>query len=208
MRFPIFTTFAIFAAFTWLYMRITKRKAGSVELSFWERERLANNTRKKPLDSLSYIAIPLESLPFIKDTENETLLECQKLITALSSQKIVNLTGISNTDLKLAYGVANITVLSEYDQNFTMLARTLYSWGKELYSLNMKKEAQDVLEFAISCKTDITGNYTLLADIYTETQTYDKIDALIETAESLHSLTKNSILSQLKEKSVYALLHN
>lgn len=204
---PFFTTITLLGAFIWLYMKITQKKVKSMDDPFWERERLANQTRKQPLDSLSYITIPLDSLPFIKDTENEKLQECQQTITALSGQKIVNLTGISNTDLKLTYGVANITVLSEYDQNFTILIRTLHAWGKELYDLGMKTDAQTVLEYAVSCKSDIKGTYSLLTDIYVETNMCDKIDSLIETAESLNSLTKNAILSYLREKSVYALLN-
>lgn len=203
---PIFTTITLLGAFIWLYMKITQKKTKSMDEPFWERERLANQTRKQPLDSLSYIIIPLDFLPFIKDTENEKLQECQQSITTLSSQKIVNLTGISNTDLKLTYGVANITVLSEYDQNYTLLIRTLHAWGRELYDSGLKAEAQTVLEYAVSCKSDIKGTYSLLADIYTETNMYDKIDSLIESAESLDSLTRNVILSCLRDKSVYALL--
>lgn len=200
MRLPIFTTITVLSALTWLYMRRSNRKVGQDTNEFLAREQFANSIRKQPLDSLSYITVPLDSFPFIEDTENEILQECQKTIRSLSEQKIVNLTGISNTDLKLQYGVANITVLSEYDQNFTVLARTLCAWGKELYGLGLKKEAAVVLEFGISCKTDIKSNYMLLADLYIEDHEPDKIDALTETAKTLNSLMKNSILASLAEK--------
>lgn len=204
MKFPIFATIAVFSAFIWYYMKSTNKKVHFDTESFWERELRANNTRKQPIDSLPYITIPLETLPFIENTDNETLKNCQDQILFLSEQKIINLTGISNTDLKLQYGVANLTALSDYDQNCTILLRTLHNWGKELNSLGFKEDATRVLEFAIDCKTDIRGSYLLLADLYIEKQEYDKIELLIQTAESLNSLMKDSILNQLKEKSIYS----
>lgn len=182
----------------------TNRKVRFNTESFWEKERRANSTRKQSLDALSYIVIPLETLPFIEVTENETLKDCQGQLISLSERKIVNLTGISNTDLKLQYGVANLNILSDYDQNYTVLIRTLYSWGKELCALGLKEEAACVLEFAMACKTDIKGCYLLLADLYAEKQEYEKIEGLIETAESLHCMMKDSIVAQLKEKSIYS----
>ncbi len=203
MNFLIFATIAVISAFIWFYMGNTNKKVRFDTESFWERERRANSMRKQPLDALLYITIPLETLPFIKDTEDEALKDCQNQILLLSGQKIVNLTGISNTDLKFQYGVANLNVLSDYDQNYTTLIRTLFSWGKTLYSLGLKEEAVRVLEFAVTCRADIKGCYLLLADLYEENQEYEKIEALIETAESLNSLMKDSIVGQLREKSIY-----
>ncbi|MFT3984569.1 MAG: hypothetical protein QM697_11730 [Lachnospiraceae bacterium] len=203
MNFLIFATIAVISAFIWFYMGNTNKKVRFDTESFWERERRANSMRKQPLDALLYITIPLEALPFIKDTEDEALKDCQNQILSLSGQKIVNLTGISNTDLKFQYGVANLNVLSDYDQNYTTLIRTLFSWGKTLYSLGLKEKAVRVLEFAVTCRADIKGCYLLLADLYEENQEYEKIEALIETAESLNSLMKDSIVGQLREKSIY-----
>ncbi len=204
MKFSLFATIAVISASIWFYMGRTNRKARFNTESFWEKERRANSTRKQSLDTLPYIVIPLETLPFIENTENEALKDCQDQMLSLSERKIVNLTGISNTDLKLQYGVSNLNVLSDYDQNYTILARTLYSWGKELCTLGLKEEAARVLEFSIICKTDIKGCYLLLADLYAEKQKYEKIEALIEAAETLHCLMKDSIVAQLKQKSIYS----
>ena len=37
------------------------------------------------------------------------------LIEALKEKKILNLSGFTNTDLKLEYGVGNLTDLTDYD---------------------------------------------------------------------------------------------
>lgn len=196
MKYPIFLCFAVLALFTLIS---SKRKKNTANEEFWERERKANSVRKKPLDTLNYITIPIEQLPIQKNTTDEVLLEYQERIIALSEQKIVNLTGISNTDLKLQYGAPNITTLMSFDQNFILLAGTLYKWAAHLYELGLKNEAAIVLEFGISCKTDVKGNYVLLAQIYQENGYPEKIDHLIEVARTLNSLMKNPIITHLEE---------
>ena len=169
------------------------------EKSFWERERLANSVRKKPLDNLNYIQIPLETFPTHIMQEDETVLECINLLEALTAQKIVNLTGLSNTDLKLEYGTANITVLTEYDQNYTLLVRTLQKWADTLIAAGYAEEAAILMEFAVSTRTDISRTYYQLADYYVSRRKSEKIQWLKDTADSLQSSNRNSILNHLKE---------
>ena len=149
----------------------------SMKDAFWKREEEANHTRRKSLDNLPYITIPLEELPLachitddaadirntndtadvrntgdaaaVRNTDdaaaNETISEeCKEILRSLSTQKIVNLTGYTNTDLKLSYGTANITCLTEYDQNYTLLVSTLQKWAEVLYRGGAKKECRQV----------------------------------------------------------------
>jgi hypothetical protein len=176
----------------------TKKKIQEEKNIFWEKEYQANATRKVDISGLEYITIPLDLLPFA-ETSDEELLSLQKTIKTLAQQKILNLTGISNTDLKLKYGVANITSLSEYDSNFTLLIHTIYKWGEYLYNHNQISDAVKLLEFGIQCKTDISKNYILLATIYKDTNAAQKIDDLIHVAETLSTLMKDNIINSLKE---------
>ena len=48
------------------------------------------------------------------------------LIEALKEKKILNLSGFTNTDLKLEYGVGNLTELTDYDNNYVTLSRSLH----------------------------------------------------------------------------------
>lgn len=165
---------------------------------FWEKESLANSTRKKSLDGLTLITIPLEELPF-SDSQDDTLKECEDIIRILASKDIINLTGISNTDLKLTYGAPNFPYLSSCDQNFTDLVRTLNQWAKRLLELNQTEAAQKVLEFAIECKSDVSTTYQMLSSIYAQQHESEKIQSLMETAETLNTLLKNKILKDLEE---------
>jgi len=166
--------------------------------AFLQREQQSNVIRKKDLSELNYIKIPIASLPFV-DTEDPELKSVQNTIKELADKKILNLTGFSNTDLKMEYGTANITFLSQCDGNFTLLAKSLYKWAVWLHDHDMEEEALSVLEFGIQCNTDISKHYHLLAEYYLKNNQMDKIETLIKAAENLKSLSKDTIIKYLKE---------
>lgn len=179
--------------------RRQKALAEKQEQEFWDREKRANSVRKKPLDGLDYVKIPLDRLPMDALPEDEKAREYKELLTYLSTQPIVNLTGFTNTDLKLEYGTANITPLSQYDQNYTALVRTLQQWADLLLNADLKEEAEAVLSYAISIGTDVSHTYYALAKIYAGRSEYDKIADLIHQAEGLRSALRGSIVRTLQE---------
>jgi hypothetical protein len=189
---------AIIGAFMIFGFKKSSRDSSQRKESFWDRERRANVSRRKDISSLNYISIPLNQLPFI-DTDDDEILEYHKSINRLATMKILNLTGITNTELKEQYGVANLTELTDYDNNYTTLVNTIARWGARLIELEYIDEAVTVLEYGLSVGTDVSRNYLLLADIYRTRGEYDRIDALITRATTLKSLMKNSILTKLNE---------
>lgn len=174
------------------------KKVADEKQSFWNKEYKSNEIRKQDVSSLDYIKIPLNKLP-IKDTTDENLLALQYSIINLSKVSILNLTGVSNTDLKLQYGVANLNFLSECDNNYTLLVNSLYKWGSYLYDNGQLDDAKIVLEYGITCNTDISKNYILLANIYKEQNTPNKIDKLLDIISNLNTFRKESILSSVRE---------
>ncbi len=199
MKFPFFASFIIFVLVLARIFRKQRRIQQNQEDAFWERERLANNTRRKSLDHLDYIHIPMDRLPLGLMTQDETVADCLNTLETLSSAKIVNLTGLTNTDLKLEYGAANITVLSEYDQNYTILVRTLQKWADVLWDAGFQKEAVSIMEFAVETHTDISHTYYRLAEYYQSHGEASRIRSLLETAETLHSANKNAIVRTLQK---------
>lgn len=200
MKFYILASFIVFILIISHNLRKYRKMQNAAELGFWEKERLANETRRKPLDNLDYIKIPLEELPMHLMEEEEQVADCLRTINELSVLPILNLTGRTNTDLKLEYGTANITVLTEYDQSYTLLASTLQQWAALLYKAGHVEECRRVLEFAVSTRTDVCASYDMLADIYLQTGETARIQNLSETAETLNSLNRNVILRHLQEK--------
>lgn len=185
-----------------LVARIIKRntkQTRNAEQSFWEREHKANSVRRKPLDDLEYITIPLEQFPTELLRENTVVNECIEALETLSDRPIVNLTGYTNTDLKMKYGTANITALTEYDQNFTALVTTLQKWADILLENGHSSEAETIMEFAITIRTDVSRTYYKLAEIYSIRLETERVQKLIDTAEDLRSSNKKIIVRTLQE---------
>lgn len=199
MKFPVLASFFIFIIVLTRRIHLMRNRQESEEKSFWEREREANNTRRKSLDDLNYIQIPLEKLPTHLMTEDMNVRDCVDTLKNLSTLKIVNLTGYTNTDLKMEYGAANISALSEYDQSYTLLASTLQKWADILWNADYKKEAVSIMEFALETHTDVSAAYYKLAEYYHAQGEDSRITSLIETAESLRSLNRNVIVRTLKK---------
>lgn len=197
---PILPIVIIFIIILTISINNSNKKMKQQTENFWEKERKANSVRKKPLDGLNYLKIPEHFLSMPVSKEDGHALDALDMLKHLSSQKIVNLTGITNTDLKLAYGTANITVLTQYDQNYTQLAHALQLLAASLADNDHPKEAMEVLEYAISTKTDISASYLLLADLYIADGHPEKIEGLIDTASSLDTLLAPSIVRNLKSK--------
>lgn len=197
---PILPIVIIFIIILTISINKSNKKMKQQTESFWEKERKANSVRKKPLDGLNYLTIPEHFLSMPVSKEDEHALDALDMLKHLSSQKIVNLTGITNTDLKLTYGTANITVLTQYDQNYTQLVHALQLLAASLADNDHPKEAMEVLEYAISTKTDVSASYLLLADLYIADGHPEKIENLINSASSLDTLLAPSIVRNLKSK--------
>ena len=204
MKFPFLATFILFIVLFNIRIRLVSRKEEQKEEKFWDRELRSNSVRKKSLDTLEYVHLPYDLLPFGTAGDDENLQAIEDELTALKDLKIVNLTGITNTDLKLEYGTANITALTEYDQNYTALVIALQKWGDALYTLGRFEDAASVLEFAVKTRTDITATYRLLIDMYktklglNEQEIQRKLDGLVPIANSLNSLSRSTILKLLE----------
>lgn len=202
MNFTFFASFIVFIV--WLTYEISKHNridAAQFE-EFWAKEHRADRTKAQPLDDLDYITIPFDSLPMHILPDDEQVSEYRETLRFLSNSPIVNFTGISNTDLKLQYGAPNIELLSRYDQNYTVLARTLNKWAAYIYEKGYVTEAREILEFAMSTKTDVSGSYKLLCQIYKEEGMPEKISGLYPVAEATNSAMKKTIFRILQESEI------
>lgn len=198
MKIPFLASLFIFLLVLGRTLKKSTRTMEKEKESFWQKERAANSVRKKPLDNLDYITIPMDQLPTEVHKEDSVVQECVETLITLTGCKIVNLTGISNTDLKLTYGTANITVLTEYDQSYTLLVTTLQKWADKLYALDDISSAKTVLEYAVSINSDVTKTYMMLADIYNSQGASERITELITTASKLTTPSGKIILRKLQ----------
>lgn len=198
---PIF--FICFIVFIiWLQVK-TKQgdKVSTWDEAYWQKEYQSNFARKKDPDDLDYITVDMDRIPMEEDCseeEQDLYVELKKIL----SQPIINLNNMSNTDLKLTYGIANFEKLSAYDQNYTRLIRTLNRLGNYCFDNGNTTRAKRILEYAIELGSDISSTYTTLANIYLQEDAIEKIQTLINQMDQTDSLmketTKNKLLQMIQ----------
>ncbi len=199
MKYPVFASFIIFILLVRHNIRRNRRIEENSEKAFWDRERKANEVRRKPLDDLVYVKPDMSSFPMDVMADDPEVKDCRELLKSLENEKIVNLTGMTNTDLKLRYGVANLKTLTEYDDRYTLLVQTIQKWADRLWENGYTKEAIPLLEEQVRIHADITSAYRKLAVYYRDNNMPEKIEELKKAAETLNSSSKNVILRSLDE---------
>jgi len=185
----------------WLNYEIKKnsRLSNKTSKEFWDKETLANQKRAEDISGLDYVQVPFDKLPK-QDVSDATSNSYRDTIFSLSDKKILNLSDLTNTELKLKYGVSNLAILSEYDDNYTKLVSFLHKWGERLLGQGYLGKALAVLEVAVDCKTDVHKTYELLADIYIIKGTPHKIDSLINKISSINVRDKENLLLKLDKQ--------
>lgn len=196
-----FTSLIIFAILSFTFMMLIKRSRRRTDqkmASFWQQEADANQVRKQDISALDYVYIPIETLPFgVGQTPEIQRLEAA--IRQLDTQNIVNLGQYTNTELKFKYGAANLNYLSDCDERFTKLIRTLYQWSCLLLNSGHTDAAIEIAEYSIRIGSDISGCYYMLADYYNSTQNTEALEQLKEAAANLTGLNANPIKDYLNK---------
>ena len=170
------------------------------DTAYWEKERKANFVRRKDISNLDYITISEEELPFSDTAEGEEKYR-QDEVRRILSCKSLNLSGMSNADIKLKYGTANFPELSMYDQNYILLIRNLGLWGSYLHKNcdGQDSRAKIILERAVSLGSDIKDTYVSLTEIYLAEHHPEKVQELIRHVEDSDFDLKTSLLRTLHE---------
>lgn len=197
MRFPIFASFLMFCAWFAYVLHKRKKQESKAYEDFWAEEHKANNTRRKSLEDIDLISVPLDQLPFDILNEDEQIQDYHRTIQLLSEEPVANFTGITNTELKLRYGAPNLEILSLYDQRYTSLVRTLQDWAQYLHGKNFSHEALKILNYAIEINTDIYASYELYLSLCNELNIPYDSDYLKNKAQTINSSSKNRILKLL-----------
>lgn len=163
---------------------LSKKQKGDMD-SFWGREREAAVAAPAvDLDSLPYITIPLDKFPLgICESEEAAMIEDE--LRELSHHRLLNLTGKTNTELRLTYGAANIKTMQAISDDFDRVTVLLVDYAKALMEEGHTDGAITVLEFGAREKTDMRSNYTLLADIYESEKQAGKLLTLADIVETL-----------------------
>ncbi len=194
--FPVFTIFFIFViSVTWRISSL-ERKRAKRDAAFWQKEADAEKAPAKDLSTVNFIHVPLEDFSFglIKTEEAEMT---EEEISSLAARPILNLNGMTNTDIKLAYGADNFDYMNVVGEHFDRLEVLLCDYAKLLMEKGYYAEAIPVLSFAVSENATISSIYTLLGECYDAVGAQEKLVELIATVEQRDLLMKPGILDHL-----------
>lgn len=200
MKFTViyFICFVIFCAWRFYEQRKSERLEQKASDDFWAREVEANQTRKKDISHLPLLEVQENDLPKI-DTTDESILYYIDQLQKIVKSPMIDLSEYSNTDLKLAYGVANFKTLSEYDNNYTTFLATLSNLARACSQKNRYWEAKECYESALSYGSRQLSDYTELANLYLQLDTPENIAKLIEQLETGNHPHKKTIIESLQQ---------
>jgi hypothetical protein len=197
MVLPFFTIFVIFVILLAIRYKSLNNRQDDMQASFWEREAAANAVPPVDLDALTYITVPLERFPLGNFTD-ANIVEMENKLQQLSTQRMLNITGKTNTELKETYGVPNLTKVQSYGENFDQLTVVIKEYGEALLHKECISDAVTVLEYGVAVKTDVSQNYILLGQCYKTLGQTDKISYLMEQVSSMSLVLGPSILRHLQ----------
>ena len=89
--------------------------------------------------------------------------------------------------------------MQQVGDNFNDLTVAIVDYANELMLHNMYDEAITVLEYGIVIGTDMSNNYTMLADCYAYKNQPRRIETLRTQAENYEGIMRSSILKHLDE---------
>lgn len=193
----IVLAFVIFLAIR--YRSLAKKREQKSE-DFWAREREGNLSVRRDIDleKLPYLKVPLSKFPsdaaLLDDT---TYMSYIAQLEAMSHERMLNLSGKTNTDLKLEYGINNLDTMQKVGDNYISLTVLLIDIAKHLMAIERFEDAITVLEYGVSIGSDISANYTLLGDCYLRVGRPKKITDLIDLVKSRGFVMERSILKHL-----------
>jgi len=202
---PLLYIWTIIAFFVFHHhLRKNAKVQEDVTKAFWQKEESSLVVRKKELAEEDYLhpSLTLDQLKgedWYKALGQSGLYRYEQHLKELLDKAMVNFQHMSNTDLRLTFGTANLTVISDYEENWNSYLTTLYTLGKKLLETGETDYGIQLLEEGVRMGTDNRYHFLLLGQHYKATKNQQAFEDLVVRASSLESLTKTALLKALEE---------
>jgi len=145
------------------------------------REKQANDSRKKPIPENLFFVPDLNVIPFKIDEKGlpKSVSELLERLRTTGQKKMLQLqSGMTNTEIKEAFGLVNLEFVTEYEERFNIFLRLLNDLAEEYLKISKIDYAEAALDLCVSLRCDISRTYTMLADIYAERGAREELDKL------------------------------
>ncbi|MCL2388566.1 MAG: hypothetical protein FWC89_13625 [Defluviitaleaceae bacterium] len=159
--------------------RSHRRKQEEMNRRFLEEEEAANAVRKKDIDADLYYTANLSALPQLPNPDPHQVERCANRTMIRFAEPI------SNLELKKQYGLAQMDVIAQYEENFTEYLKSLTKWAMDIAE-NQQEDALKIVEEVVTLGGEFRDTYRLAADIYVAKNDHDGLNTLLINATENH----------------------
>ena len=189
------------AAFLIIFMFVKSqfiRKNQEMVISrFIDAEDEANAVRRKDISPELFYTPNLSVLPQLPEGDPHQ-------VARTARRKMIHFSEpVSNLDLKMQYGSAQMETLAEYEENFNEYMRALTAWASTLMVSGETGDALDILEYTFGLGIEFRSAYRLAADIHFKDRNVNKLIYLLGVAEKNHfrdPAMQHSVLEYINRK--------
>lgn len=159
-----------------LLSRRHSKKQEEIKARFFEEEEAANSVRKKDIEPELFYTPDLSVLPPLPPDDPHQIERAAKRTMLRFPQPMTNL------ELKKNYGLAQMDIIAQYEENFSEYLKALTKWGVATATEN-PADALTILETVAALGGEFRDTYKTAADIYAARGDSEKLDALFTRAE-------------------------
>ncbi|MCL2355530.1 MAG: hypothetical protein FWC70_00030 [Defluviitaleaceae bacterium] len=160
-----------------LLSRRHTKKQEEVKARFLAEEEAANAVRKREIEPELFFTPNLSALPPVPAGDPHRVERSAKRTMIRFAKPLTNL------ELKMQYGLAQIEAIAQYEENFIEYLKSLTKWGTEI-AAESPFDAVEILQTVVESGGEFRDAYKTLADIYSGDG--EMLDALFARAEENH----------------------
>lgn len=198
LKIPSFFILFLTFLFIWVWnLKKNQKKYENERTKFWSKEQDSLVVRKKDIPDSLFYRPNLSALTFPQlSPENKDFKKSETLVRQLQDSlalPMLRFRDISNTDLRLQFGTANQTYITQAEENYDAFQNFLYDYAALMKENSFSEEAISALTEAVRLDCDSSKHYILLADLYFEQKNYHALEQLKILIEPLNPITKKKI---------------
>ena len=204
MAFPsFFIIFIIFILVFQHHLRKNNKIERKLKDEFWQKEESSLVIRKKEIPQEYYIHSDISSLSLsipenIDPGDKGQVKQLIKRIKDLSNQDMMNFNQLSNTELRLKFGTANQSIITNNEYTYHNFLKTLASYASLMKEYDKGDESIKALELCISLGSDYSQHFYALGQLYLDQHMTSKLKHLKQIVLDRDFLNQKGILNKLE----------
>lgn len=204
MAFPtLFILFLIGIFIFQHHLRKNMKIEDKTKDEFWRKEQSSLVVRKKEIAPEDYIIPDISELSFQlpEDMEPGDELQLKQLIKRikdLSTHDMMNFSNLSNTDLRIRFGTANQSIITNNEYTYNNFLKALASYAHLINEYKHPEESIIALKQCISLGSDYSDHFVYLGQLYLDLHMPNDFSDLKTIANSLETSNKKGILEKLE----------